>query len=163
MFETVLKKLLARYLGQYVDVSGISAAKLKASVWSGEIVLQNLALKREALAWLELPVHICAGSIGLLQMSIPWASLGSQPCKVVLEDVQLLATDASVDGIGTGTKGKDGKDSDGSEKRSKSAVRSWRHGDIIAWSNERGAGRRSLSMTPLPPRATVHVVRTMHG
>ena len=75
MFETVLKKLLARYLGQYVDVSGISAAKLKAAVWSGEIVLQNLALKHEALAWLELPVHIRAGNIGLLQMSIPWASL----------------------------------------------------------------------------------------
>eukprot|EP00937_MAST-01D_sp_MAST-1D-sp2_P001960 g1960.t1 len=101
MFETALKGLLARYLGRYVDVRGISAASLKASVWSGEVVLRDLALKAEALAWLELPVCVRAGTIGLLHMSIPWASLGTQPCKFMLEDVQLLATDDAGGGGGT--------------------------------------------------------------
>ena len=44
MFETVLKSLLARYLGRYVDVRDLSAASLKASVWSGEVVLRLLAV-----------------------------------------------------------------------------------------------------------------------
>jgi hypothetical protein len=45
----------------------------------GDLKLDNLRLKPEALAQFNLPITVCAGLIGQLQLSIPWQALGRRP------------------------------------------------------------------------------------
>ena len=38
-----------------------------------------------------LPVQVIAGNIGTLSITIPWQTLKSQPVKIVIDDVYILA------------------------------------------------------------------------
>ena len=62
VLESVVSALLSKYLGDYVD--GLSTDNLSLGIFSGEVVLENLALKRSALAGLHLPVTVKAGYLG---------------------------------------------------------------------------------------------------
>ncbi len=68
MFESQVAYYLDRYLGRYV--SGLDAAALRISVWSGDIALSNLALKPEALEELGLPVTVVSGVLGKLTLKV---------------------------------------------------------------------------------------------
>lgn len=67
VLESVVSALLSKYLGDYVD--GLSTDNLSLGIFSGEVVLENLALKRSALAGLNLPITVKAGYLG------PWRIL----------------------------------------------------------------------------------------
>lgn len=41
-------------------------------IWSGDIKLKNLRLKKEALDKFRLPVDVVEGYLGDLTLSIPW-------------------------------------------------------------------------------------------
>jgi hypothetical protein len=45
----------------------------------GDLKLDNLRLRPEALAQFNLPITVCAGFIGQLSLSIPWQALGRRP------------------------------------------------------------------------------------
>ena len=45
----------------------------------GDLKLDNLRLRPEALAQFNLPITVCARVIGQLQLSIPWQALGRRP------------------------------------------------------------------------------------
>lgn len=57
--EAVITSLLNALLGQYVD--GLN--NLNLSVTSGDIVLENLAIKKEALQDLKLPIYVKNGLV----------------------------------------------------------------------------------------------------
>ena len=59
MFEGLAASLLEGILGQYVE--GIDKKNLQVAVWSGQVVLENLVVKREACYGLGLPVHVKHG------------------------------------------------------------------------------------------------------
>jgi vacuolar protein sorting-associated protein 13A/C len=59
VLESLAASLLEKYLGQYV--SGFQKDNLKFSLSSGNAVLENLELKKEALDDLELPITVKAG------------------------------------------------------------------------------------------------------
>ncbi len=65
MFETFVEKLLSGYLSEWIEDS-----KLHLSVWAGQISLQNLTVRRDALAQWKLPVQIADGQIGSLQITV---------------------------------------------------------------------------------------------
>lgn len=71
MFESQVAYYLDRYLGRYV--AGLDAAALRISVWSGDVVLTNLALKPEALEELGLPVAVVSGVLGKLTLKVSWS------------------------------------------------------------------------------------------
>lgn len=87
-----MKRLLETYLAPYVD--GITQ-NLQLAVWSGNIVLENLTLKRDITEKLALPFDVHFGKIGRISLNISWASLGLTPVKVLVDSVYI-----SIGGIG---------------------------------------------------------------
>lgn len=89
MLEGLVATLLNRFLGMYVK--NFDAKQLNVGIWSGDVKLRNLELRREALDQLHLPVNVVEGHLGQLTLSIPWSNLRGKPVKVNIEDVFLLA------------------------------------------------------------------------
>lgn len=88
MLKGFVLKLLLKFLGDYVE--GITSEALQVSVWEGEVKLQNLRLKREALDKLGVPFILRKGTIGELRVVVPWTALGSEPVQLSIRDVFLL-------------------------------------------------------------------------
>ena len=97
--ESVVASVLNALLGQYVD--GLN--NLNLSVTSGDIVLKNLAIKKEALQDLKLPIYVKSGAcrcflaplkhsgfLGKLRINIPWSNLKHMPTVISLERIFLI-------------------------------------------------------------------------
>ncbi|KAI9867788.1 MAG: hypothetical protein M1813_007610 [Trichoglossum hirsutum] len=89
MLEGLVATLLNRFLGMYIQ--NFDPKQLNIGIWSGDVVLRKLELRREALDQLRLPLNVIEGHIGLLTLQIPWSNLKGKPVKVYIEDVFLLA------------------------------------------------------------------------
>lgn len=90
MLEGLVAGLLNRFLGMYVK--NFDPTQLKVGIWSGDVKLRNLELRREALDQLKLPINVVEGHLGALTLVIPWSHLRGAPVKVFIEDVFLLAS-----------------------------------------------------------------------
>lgn len=90
MLEGLVAGLLNRFLGMYVK--NFDPTQLKVGIWSGDVKLHNLELRREALDQLKLPINVLEGHLGALTLVIPWSNLRGAPVKVFIEDVFLLAS-----------------------------------------------------------------------
>ncbi|TWU78464.1 hypothetical protein ED733_008917 [Metarhizium rileyi] len=90
MLEGLVAGLLNRFLGMYVK--NFDPAQLKVGIWSGDVKLRNLQLRREALDQLKLPINVVEGHLGELTLVIPWSNLRGAPVKVFIQDVFLLAS-----------------------------------------------------------------------
>jgi vacuolar protein sorting-associated protein 13A/C len=89
MLEGIVSTLLNRFLGMYVQ--NFDPKQLNVGIWSGDVKLRDLELRREALDQLRLPLNVVQGHLGSLTLSIPWSNLRGKPLKVNIEDVFLLA------------------------------------------------------------------------
>lgn len=89
MLEGLVASLLNRFLGMYIR--NFDPGQLKVGIWSGDVKLRDLELRREALDQLKLPINVVEGHLGQLTLTIPWSNLRGQPVKVYIEDVFLLA------------------------------------------------------------------------
>ena len=89
MLESLVANLLNRFLGMYVK--NFDPKQLNVGIWSGDVKLRNLELRKEALDQLHLPINVVEGRLGELTLSIPWSNLRGKPVKVNIEDVFLLA------------------------------------------------------------------------
>lgn len=89
MLEGIVANLLNRFLGMYVQ--NFDPKQLNVGIWSGDVKLRNLELRREALDQLHLPINVVQGHLGLLTLTIPWSNLRGKPVHVNIEDVYLLA------------------------------------------------------------------------
>ncbi|KAH7083305.1 hypothetical protein BKA63DRAFT_599328 [Paraphoma chrysanthemicola] len=89
MLEGLVSNLLNRFLGMYVQ--NFDPKQLNVGIWSGDVKLRDLELRREALDQLKLPLNVVAGHLGSLTLSIPWSNLRGKPLKINIEDVFLLA------------------------------------------------------------------------
>lgn len=106
MFEGVVASLFNRYLGKYVE--DLDLENLNVGIFSGNVVLENLKLKPEALVSfsmikccccflfvtpgcfqfqyeLGLPIVVKVGTIGKLSLSIPWNRLCNQTSVITIE------------------------------------------------------------------------------
>ncbi|KAI1419606.1 hypothetical protein F5Y12DRAFT_231448 [Xylaria sp. FL1777] len=90
MLEGLVAGLLNRFLGMYVK--NFDPAQLKVGIWSGDVKLRDLELRREALDQLKLPINVVEGHLGQLTLIIPWSNLRGAPVKVFIEDVFVLAS-----------------------------------------------------------------------
>ncbi|BFZ60577.1 Vacuolar protein sorting-associated protein 13 [Saitoella coloradoensis] len=89
MLEGLVAGLLNRFLGAYVQ--NFDPGQLNIGIWSGDVKLRNLQLRREALDKFKLPIDVKEGYLGSLTLQIPWSNLKGKPVKVLIEDVFLLA------------------------------------------------------------------------
>ncbi|KAL6852120.1 hypothetical protein J3F83DRAFT_570868 [Trichoderma novae-zelandiae] len=90
MLEGLVAGLLNRFLGMYVK--NFDPTQLKVGIWSGDVKLRNLELRREALDQLKLPINVIEGHLGELTLYIPWSNIRGAPVKVFIQDVYLLAS-----------------------------------------------------------------------
>ncbi|EEA04806.1 uncharacterized protein CMU_038730 [Cryptosporidium muris RN66] len=88
MLETILQRILGRYLEPYVY--NLSRENLRLGVLSGNLVLENLRLKENLGDILHLPVSLISGSIGHVSITIPWTSLGYKPLVIKLERIHII-------------------------------------------------------------------------
>jgi vacuolar protein sorting-associated protein 13A/C len=89
MLEGLVASLLNRFLGMYIR--NFDPGQLKVGIWSGDVKLRDLELRREALDQLKLPINVVEGHLGQLTLKIPWSNLRGAPVQVEIEDVFLLA------------------------------------------------------------------------
>jgi vacuolar protein sorting-associated protein 13A/C len=80
--------LLNSILGEYIE--NFSAENLKIGIWSGEVVLKNVVLKKSIIKKLNLPFKIKYSRLGCLKMTIPWKNLTTSKIEVLLEGFELI-------------------------------------------------------------------------
>ncbi|KAK6330143.1 hypothetical protein TWF730_004642 [Orbilia blumenaviensis] len=90
MLEGLVATLLNRFLGMYIR--NFDPKQLNIGIWSGDVQLRDLELRKEALDQMKLPLNVSEGHLGRLTLQIPWSNLKNKPVKVTIEDVFLLAT-----------------------------------------------------------------------
>ncbi|XP_017078120.1 vacuolar protein sorting-associated protein 13 [Drosophila eugracilis] len=90
VFEAVVADVLNKVLGDYIV--NLDRNQLKIGIWGGDVVLQNLKIRENALDDLDLPVQLIYGYLGKLVLKIPWKNLYSQPVIVNIEDLYVLVS-----------------------------------------------------------------------
>ncbi|XP_059141648.1 intermembrane lipid transfer protein VPS13A-like [Physella acuta] len=88
VFETIAVELINRYLGTFVE--NLDTSQLKIGLWGGDVVLNKLNLKENALDDMDLPIKIKAGHIEKLTLKIPWKNLYSEAVVAQIEGVYAL-------------------------------------------------------------------------
>ncbi|XP_005929273.1 vacuolar protein sorting-associated protein 13C isoform X1 [Haplochromis burtoni] len=88
VFESLVSDLLNRFIGDYVE--NLDKSQLKIGIWGGNVVLENLRVKENALSEFDVPFKVKAGQIGKLTLKIPWKNLYSDAVVATLEGLYLL-------------------------------------------------------------------------
>ena len=88
MLERYVASILTGYIGKYVD--NLDRDSLRISVWSGDVSLQNLQLKKDALDAMHLPITADRGTLGSLKLFIPWSRISTEPIKIAIENLLLV-------------------------------------------------------------------------
>lgn len=91
MAKRLLQRVLEEALGDFI--SDLSSENLKLAVWGGKLEFHNLVIRPGpmggALRDLGLPVAVLKGFIKHIDVTIPWASLGKSPVRIIVEDFLL--------------------------------------------------------------------------
>jgi vacuolar protein sorting-associated protein 13A/C len=85
MFEKILGRLLNQLLVEYVE--GFDSNNLNLSLWTGEVNIENVRLKKDILIKLGLPISVKYSFIRSLRLKIPWKSLTSNKTEVYIDGV----------------------------------------------------------------------------
>ncbi|XP_029622522.1 vacuolar protein sorting-associated protein 13C-like [Salmo trutta] len=88
VFESMVSDLLNRFIGDYVE--NLDKSQLKIGIWGGDVVLENLKVKENALSELDVPFKVKAGQIGKLTLKIPWKNLYNDAVVATLDGLYLL-------------------------------------------------------------------------
>ncbi|GAB1294389.1 Vacuolar protein sorting-associated protein 13C [Apodemus speciosus] len=88
VLESVVADLLNRFLGDYVE--NLNKSQLKLGIWGGNVALDNLQIKENALSELDVPFKVKAGQIDKLTLKIPWKNLYGEAVVATLEGLYLL-------------------------------------------------------------------------
>ncbi|XP_053320973.1 intermembrane lipid transfer protein VPS13C isoform X2 [Spea bombifrons] len=88
MLESVVADLLNRFLGDYVE--NLDRSQLKLGIWGGNVALENLKIRENALSELDLPFKVKVGQIEKLILKIPWKNLYGDAVVATLDGLYLL-------------------------------------------------------------------------
>ncbi|XP_054626113.1 intermembrane lipid transfer protein VPS13C isoform X2 [Dunckerocampus dactyliophorus] len=88
VFESLVSDLLNRFIGDYVE--NLDKSQLKIGIWGGNVVLENLKVKENALSEFDVPFKVKAGQIGKLTLKIPWKNLYNDAVVATLDGLYLL-------------------------------------------------------------------------
>uniref|UniRef100_A0AAG5DF63 UBA domain-containing protein n=1 Tax=Anopheles atroparvus TaxID=41427 RepID=A0AAG5DF63_ANOAO len=69
MLRELIAWVLNNYLGKYVE--NLNTAQLTIALLSGQVELENLPLRKDALRHFGLPLQILSGSIGKVKLTVP--------------------------------------------------------------------------------------------
>ncbi|XP_041074256.1 vacuolar protein sorting-associated protein 13C-like [Polyodon spathula] len=99
VFESLVADLLNKFIGDYVE--NLDKSQLKLGIWGGNVVLENLKVKENALSEFNVPFKVKAGQIGKLILKIPWKNLYNDAVVATLDGLYLLVVPGATEtGIG---------------------------------------------------------------
>ncbi|XP_075873846.1 intermembrane lipid transfer protein VPS13C isoform X3 [Nelusetta ayraudi] len=101
VFEALVSDLLNRFIGDYVE--NLDKSQLKIGIWGGNVVLENLKVKENALSEFDVPFTVKAGQIGKLTLKIPWKNLYSEAVVATLDGLYLLLVPGAISAGGRPT------------------------------------------------------------
>ena len=108
MTSTLCRTLVNQFLSSYLE--SLDDKAILIGLWRGSVELTNVALRRECLTGLGVPIIVEEGTVRSLSISIPWRHLGSRPVTVTLDGVHLAVRphklDQPPDGGGRRRRGK---------------------------------------------------------
>lgn len=80
-------KILEDILGAYFE----DMDEVMLNIFEGHILLQNIEVRAGAIQnALGLPLVVKAGTIGRVELRIPWAHLNSEPTQLLLDDLFII-------------------------------------------------------------------------
>ncbi|XP_069683777.1 intermembrane lipid transfer protein Vps13D isoform X2 [Periplaneta americana] len=88
MLERIVAWVLNNYLGKYVE--NLNTDQLSVALLHGEVELDNLPLKKDALRHFGIPIQVCAGYIGKVKLQIPVPQIRSAPWVIIIEQLCLV-------------------------------------------------------------------------
>ncbi|XP_046898786.1 vacuolar protein sorting-associated protein 13C isoform X4 [Hypomesus transpacificus] len=88
VFESLVSDLLNKFIGDYVE--NLDKSQLKIGIWGGNVVLENLKVKENALSEFDVPFKVKAGQVGKLTLKIPWKNLYNDAVVATLDGLYLL-------------------------------------------------------------------------
>uniref|UniRef100_T1J4D0 UBA domain-containing protein n=1 Tax=Strigamia maritima TaxID=126957 RepID=T1J4D0_STRMM len=89
MLEGLAAWVLNNYLGQYLE--NLNTDQLSVGFLQGEVELENIPLRKDALINLDLPVEVRAGFVGKIKLRIPVRRIRSEPWVISIEKLYLVA------------------------------------------------------------------------
>ncbi|XP_066594830.1 intermembrane lipid transfer protein Vps13D isoform X2 [Prorops nasuta] len=88
MLEGLVAWVLNNYLGKYVE--NLNTDQLSIALLSGEVELENLPLKREALRHIGLPIEVKAGFIGKVRLQVPVRQIRTASWVIGIEQLYVI-------------------------------------------------------------------------
>ncbi|CAF0799712.1 unnamed protein product [Adineta steineri] len=88
VLKSIVRYIINNYLKDYIE--RLDDERLKLDLRHGNVSLENLHLKPEALVGFGIPVTVVVGFIEKLSIVIPWKNLRSNPTKVYLDGLYVL-------------------------------------------------------------------------
>ncbi|XP_046815359.1 vacuolar protein sorting-associated protein 13D isoform X1 [Vespa crabro] len=95
MLEGLVAWVLNTYLGKYVE--NLNTDQLSIALLSGEVELENLPLKREALRHIGLPIEIKSGFIGKIRLQVPVRQIRTASWVIAIEQLYVVIGPISID------------------------------------------------------------------
>ena len=92
MFEGLVERVLKESFGDLFEDFG----DLRIAVWSGDVHLQNLQIKRSALdriqaAWgVPWPIVVVSGTVRSLRVQVPWKSLSTSRVRILVDGIRVV-------------------------------------------------------------------------
>ncbi|CAD8164451.1 unnamed protein product [Paramecium pentaurelia] len=93
MFEGLIQKVLLAIFGRFID--GLDKKQINLSFFKGNLVIENVSIKKEALEALQLPIELVYSSIQRIEINLPWNKLTTQRTEIKIHSVFLLVTTIS--------------------------------------------------------------------
>ncbi|XP_031630682.1 vacuolar protein sorting-associated protein 13D isoform X2 [Contarinia nasturtii] len=95
MLRELIAWVLNNYLGKYVH--NLNTAQLSVALLSGEVELENLPLRKDALRNLGLPLQALKGTVGRIKLQIPVRQFRTAPWCIIVEDVYVVIGPINLD------------------------------------------------------------------
>lgn len=97
MYNTIQKTIIAWAFNHYIAYyyfDNVNVNQLKVAFEKGEIELDNLPVKKDALKHLKLPWNVVSGVVGKLSIRIPLLSPLTDPWLIKLDNLMLIVSPA---------------------------------------------------------------------
>ena len=88
MLEGLATWFLNNYLGKYLE--NLNADQLSIALLQGEVELENVPLRRDALRFVDTAVDVRSGLVGRIKLKIPVSRVRSEPWSIVMEKVYIV-------------------------------------------------------------------------
>lgn len=95
MYDTIQKTIVAWAFNNYVAYyyfDNVNVSQLKVAFEKGEVELENLPIKKEALKQLNFPLEVVSGIVGNLSIKVPLLTLLTDPWIIKIKNLVLMVT-----------------------------------------------------------------------